>query len=137
VFLYDVQGETRKYLWARDYEEHPKTHCSEVILAETFSTTIVGAICHVTMSNALVCRTETVDSSSGTTNSIRQLRAYSDVLALKLPAKTKVVFDNSTTTLGDVRLNFKVNTNTVTFEGEAAIKELKRRGLAPPPDMRR
>jgi len=59
----------------------------------------------------------------------------SDVFKLPFSEHTKLTFKNTIIELSKVKIDAFGETNMRTYEGENALSQLKKMGLAPPDDM--
>jgi hypothetical protein len=136
LFLYKTDDASQKYVLTRYYHEAGASSVSEVIIAETFSVHRHDAFCQVTMSNAWLFRTQLSDVSlPGATNGVEQKKAFFNVMRMDFRNGTKLIFNGSSTELSQAKLEDVGGTNMVHFQGDAAVRELKRMGLDPPDDI--
>jgi hypothetical protein len=136
ILLYKNGGTDGKYVLSRNYQASDKSSVSEVIISDSFAVHPDASFCQVILSNAVVLRTKTiVVSSPSVTTNVVQDEMSAGVLTMRFPSGTRVLFHSSMTDLGHIQFAGASSTNTITYEGEAALRELKKMVLKPPDDF--
>ena len=133
--LYETDGVRGKFVFSRNYQDAASTTISVVIIADTFSLHATGLISQVTMSNAYVFTTKIKNASlSHSTNNIEQDKMFVKLLKMELPRRSQIISNNlllGSSTGNSPKASI---TNSVIYEGDAAVKELKKLGLGLPDD---
>ena len=120
---------------SRNYQDDDKSSVSEVIISDSFAVHRDASVYQVILTNALVLHTKsTVVSSPSVTTNFVQTKFSVGVLTIGFLPGTQVLFNGSMTDMGHIQLDGVSSTNVVEYEGEAALQELKKLGLKPPPD---
>jgi hypothetical protein len=118
------------------FESPESGKSSFVVIGDTFDiqsrVNPGGAVCDVIMSNAYVLHTKFGHFSS---NEVVQMQLWTDKYRFPFPADTKLVFQNSVLDLPKWKKEISSKTNFVTYEGDEALRQLKKMGMKPPPDM--
>lgn len=134
IFLYRTSGTQGKYLLSTCYRESMRNETSRVIIADTFSSHNTGDVCHLIMSNAYVFQTEIGAahmSTNGLSNAVQSV-VFTKVLDLTFPKNTHLVSNNSVIELSNAPHGAPKSTNSVIYESDRALRELRKLGLKPP-----
>jgi hypothetical protein len=136
ITLYELDQTRGKYVLSVNFELPEKGKSSFVVIGDTFEvqprTSPRGGVCSVLMSNVYVLQTKFEPSA---TNELVQSTVRFDKYLIPFPEHTKLVFKNSVVELSKWKDGFLAATNTVSYEGEDALRQLKKMGMEPPPDM--
>jgi hypothetical protein len=138
LFLYESIGEPTKFILTRSYQEGNKVRVSEVIMSDTFQIQVAGAMCQVILSNAFVYQTR-IDRTftAHSTNGAVQMRFTSREMKMFFAKETELIFDNSIMELWQAQLGHvrKAKPEVRSYEGDAALQQLKKMGLKVPGDV--
>ena len=130
LILYELDQSQGKYIL--DITPASSDRAPLLVTGDTFSIQPHGAACWVVMTNVCILQTR-FDSSSS--NGVVQINMRSDVFKLPFSEHTKLTFKNTIIELSKVKIDAFGETNMRTYEGENALSQLKKMGLAPPDDM--
>jgi hypothetical protein len=128
--VYHSDGVRGNYVVSRTYLYAGGGSVSEVIVADSFSTRVDGAVCQIVMSNAYVFTTKiSVNPNGRGQDNIVQDKMHVEVLKVGIPKDSSVILDSQEVKASATGLARKfVSTN---FNGESAEKKLREMGLSP------
>lgn len=128
LMLYEANRLPGKYVLCA-YFPASGDYTSIVVIGDTFSVQPHGGMYWVVMTNAYVFKTNLGSS----TNQVSQMQIWVDVYKFPFPDHMKIAFHNSLCELS--KIDVLNQTNVTTFEGEDALRQMKKMGLPPPDDM--
>jgi hypothetical protein len=133
LILYRLDRSPGRYVlsMSRDTPEKGK-FSTTVVVGDTFSVQPSGEVCFVIMSNAYVLQTTFGHSSS---NQVAQTTFRAVAWKWNFPKHTKLVFNDSVAELPKAKFEALGEANMKTYEGDDALRQLKKIGLKPPDDM--
>ncbi len=115
-----------------NFESPEKAKTSLVVIGDTFSVQTRGEVCSVIMSNAYILQTTFGNLAS---NQVVQTKLRIDAWRRPFPKQTKLIFNNSIVELSKAKIEAPDEANMSTYEGEDALRQMKKMGLKPPDDM--
>jgi hypothetical protein len=136
VILYELDRAQGKYVLSMNFESREEGRSSFVVIGDTFSVrprvNPHGVFCDVIMSNTYVLHTKFGSSPS---NDVVQTQTWTDGYIIPFPEHTKIVFNHSVVELPKWKNEASASTNRMIYEGDDALRQLKKMGTEPPPDM--
>lgn len=135
LILYKLDGTHGvhgKYVLCMSSESPEKGKTSLMVIGDTFSVQPRGAMYWVVMTNADILQTQFNHSPS---NEVVQFNMWTDVYKLPFAAHTKLVYHDSVVELSKVKIEPPAETNARVYEGEDALRQMKKMGEEPPEDM--
>jgi len=134
--LYQAGDLHGKYVLSRYYSEGGGNNVSEVIIGEALAVLPGDGFCEVTMSNAFVFRTIVSNvQQTQPHNGIKQDKTFVNVLKIKISNTEKVFFHDAALQLSQIKPEEVRVINAQQYQGDAAVRELGKMGLAVPDDM--
>lgn len=132
LMLYKLDSMPEKYVLCISATSPEKRQTSLIVMADTFSVQSRRGMCSVVMTNAYILQT----SFGGTlSNKVTQTKMRMGVYEIQFPEHTKLVFNDSVVELPKVKIEAPGEANARIYEGEDALRQLKKMGLEPPDDM--
>jgi hypothetical protein len=132
LILYHLDRMPEGYVLCMSFESPENAKTSHLVIGDTFSVQPDGAVCFLVMSNAYILQTTFGHSPS---NGVAQTKIWVDVYKMPFPKHTKLVFNNSVVELPQMKIQAPGEANAKTYEGNDALRQLKKMGLEPPNDM--
>jgi hypothetical protein len=137
LVLQDVNRSPGRYVLCANFQDPDKDTIAHVVIADTFNVKSNGGIFFVVMSNACVLNTRYGQSL---TNDLNQSIMRFPVYLKTFPADTKLIVHNSVYELSkvtdeDLNEHPSPEKGRIVYEGQAALDQLRKMGLKPPPDM--
>jgi hypothetical protein len=126
-----------KYVLCANFQTPEKDTISHVVIGDTFNVESNGEVFFVVISNACVLNTRYGQSL---TNDLNQWTMHFPVYSQIFPADTKLIVHNSVYELSKVTDEYlnehpSPESGHIVYEGQAALDQLRKMGLKPPPDM--
>ena len=135
--LYKLDSAEAPYVLSRHYPISDKIDASEVIMAKTFNIKPLGSWVELTLSNAIVLKTEIPRrSSSNTVVRVKQQVIKCSALTMSFNKTERIIFEGRMLEIGQYSNAAKDTVPKVIYEGEAAEQYLKTNANGPglPPD---
>ena len=132
VILYRLEEPHGKYVLSTSFESSEKAKASLVVIGDTFSVQPQNGMCAVVMSNAYILQTSFGTSPS---NQVRQIKFRTDAWMQVFPNSTKLIFNSSVVELPTAKIGASSEANKKTYEGEEALRQMKKMGWQLPDDM--
>ena len=132
IFLYKLDRDNGKYLFTTSVEMPESGKVTLTVIGDTFAIQPSQTVCYVVMSNAYVLQTDVGPSPS---NKVAQIKMLLDVYRVPFPKQTKLVFNDSIIDLPDAKIDEHGESNAKIYEGQDALRQMKKMGMELPDDM--
>src|SRR5437867_8241924 len=132
LMLYRLDGIQGRYLLSMSFDDSENVRTSLVVIGDTFSVQSSGPVCNVLMSNVYILQTTYGRDPS---NEVAQIKFRTDAYLRSFPKNTKLLLDSSVVDLPNVKIEVPFGPNTKTYEGKAALEQLRKMGAKPPDDI--